>query len=235
MAVISVPIPVTPAVINEVSGYMKRGAVLAEIASLKDGVVEPLRASAGRGLIPLCVHPMFGPSTDRLDNKAVALVPMVDQRREMELAESLFPGAELIAMDVETHDAYMAVVLSLPYLVNMSFANILKGVDLERLRELGGTTYTLQYTLAQSVVSEKTELVESLLSQNRHLDGVLERFLAALDRVMESVKEGKFRELHGGIRGTLMADPSFFFAQERRRRAYDAVKDHVFKKAGNHD
>ena len=235
LAVISVPIPVTPDVINEVSGYMKRGAVLAEIASLKDGVVEPLRESAGRGFIPLCVHPMFGPSTDRLDNKAVALVPIVDQRREMELAESLFPGAELIAMDAETHDAYMAVVLSLPYLVNMSFANILNGVDLERLRGLGGTTYTLQYTLAQSVVSEKTELVESLLSQNRHLDGVLERFLVAMDGVMESVKEGKFKELHEGIRGTLMADSSFFFAQERRRRAYDAIKDHVFKKAGNHD
>ncbi len=235
LAVISVPIHVTPAVIIEVSYYMKRGAILAEIASLKEGVVGPLRASAERGLVPLCLHPMFGPSTERLDNKAVALVPMVDQRREMELAEGLFPGVELVAMDAKTHDAYMAYVLSLPYLVNISFANNLRGMDLEKLRRLGGTTYTLQYTLAQSVVSEKTELVESLLSQNRHLDGVLEGFLDSLDKVLGSVKEGNFRRLHEDTRGKLMADPSYVHAEERRRRAYDAVKDHVLKKACNHD
>jgi len=55
-------------------------------------------------------------------------------------------------VDADAQDKYMATVLSRPYLVNMAFAKALKGTDLEKLRRLGGTTYTLQYTLAQSVL-----------------------------------------------------------------------------------
>lgn len=235
LVVVSVPIRATPGVLYEASSHMKPGAVLAEIASLKEGVVEPLRASAEKRLVPLCVHPMFGPSTKRLDNKAVALVPLVDPRREAELAESLFPGADLVVLDAEAHDTYMAAVLSLPYLVNMAFAKTLEGTDLQKLRRLGGTTYTLQYILAQSVVSEKTELVGSLLSQNRHLDGMREGFLEAMNQMAESVKAGKFIKAHRGIRGILENDPSYPYADESRRRAYDAVKDHDFKNMGSHD
>jgi prephenate dehydrogenase len=235
LVVVSVPIRATPGVLYEASSHMKPGAVLAEIASLKEGVVEPLRASADKGLVPLCVHPMFGPSTVRLDNKAVALVPLVDPRREAELAETLFPGADLVAVDAEAHDDYMAAVLSLPYLVNMAFAKALEGMDLEKLRRLGGTTYTLQYILAQSVVSEKTELVESLLSQNRHLEHMQKGFLEAMNQMTGSVKDERFTEAHAEIRCILETDPSYIYADESRRRAYDAVKDHGFKNMGSHD
>lgn len=235
LVVVSVPIRATPGVLYEASSHMKPGAVLAEIASLKEGVMEPLRASAEKGIVPLCVHPMFGPSTERLDNKTVALVPLVDPSREAELAETLFPGANLVVVDAEAHDEYMAAVLSLPYLINMAFAKALEGMNLEKLRRIGGTTYTLQYTLAQSVVSEKTRLVEPLLSQNRHLERVQKRFLEAMKQVVRSVKEGSNTEAHADIRHILEADPSYFFADESRRRAYDAVKDHGFKNMGSHD
>ena len=235
LVVVSVPIRATPGVLYKASSQMKPGAVLAEIASLKEGVLEPLKASAEKGLVPLCVHPMFGPSTERLDNKAVALVPLVDPRREAELAESLFPGADVVAVDAEAHDKYMVAVLSLPYLVNMAFAKALEGMDLRKLRRLGSTTYTLQYTLAQSVVAEKTELIESLLSQNRHLDCVRERFIEAMNQTVESVKDGRFAEAHAGIRDTLEADPSYPYADESRRQAYNAVKDHGFKNVDSHD
>jgi len=108
-------------------------------------------------------------------------------------------------------------------------------MDLEKLRRLGGTTYTLQYILAQSVVAEKTELVESLLSQNRHLDGVREGFMEAMNEMAGSLKEGRFTEAHAEIRCILETDPYYIYADESRRRAYDAVKDHGFKNMGSHD
>jgi prephenate dehydrogenase len=234
LVVVSVPIKATPGVLSRASGYMKPGAILAEIASLKEGVVEPLMASTEKRLVPLCVHPMFGPTAKRLDNRAVALVPMVDAGREAELAESLFPGAELVTVEAEAHDAYMAIVLSLPYLINMAFAKTMEGMDLEKLRRLGGTTFTLQYTFAQSVVAENTELVEHLLSQNSHLDEARTAFMEAMMQTVDSVKEGSFAETHEAVRRALEADQSFFSAQERRRRAYEAVKDHDFKNVDNH-
>ncbi len=212
LLVVSVPIKATPEVLYQASGYMKPGAVLAEIASLKEGVVEPLMASTEKRLVPLCVHPMFGPTAETLDNRAVALVPMVDVGREAELAESLFPGAELVTVEAEAHDAYMAIVLSLPYLINMAFAKTMEGMDLEKLRRLGGTTFTLQYTFAQSVVAENTELVEHLLSQNSHLDDARKAFMEAVKQTVESVKEGRFAETHEDVRRALEADPSFFSA-----------------------
>ena len=223
LVIVSVPIQTTPSVLTEVTRYVKTGAIVVEIASFKDGTIEPLMASEKKGFVPLCVHPMFGPSTKRLDNKIVAIVPLVDLHREIELAEMLFPGAELVVVDAQTHDEYMA------------FAKTLEGKDLQKLHKLGGTTYTIQYVLAQSVVAEKIELVEALLSQNRRLEEVRYRFLDAINQMIESMKEGRFSEFHMEIRDHLKTDPSYLYADENRRQAYNAVKDHWFKKVGSND
>ncbi len=111
---VSVPISATPAVVRAVAPKMRRGAVLAEIASLKEASHATLEFAAAIGVKPLCVHPMFGPSTDALAGRVVAVVPVIDADAEGELTRSLFPGADVVVLSAGHHDRCMAAVLSLP-------------------------------------------------------------------------------------------------------------------------
>lgn len=224
LVAVSVPIDATAAVVSEVARRMKPGATLMEIASLKEGVVTAMIGASGIGLNPLCVHPMFGPSTETLDNKTVAVIPVADAALEASEAARLFPGADLVALDAESHDRCMAAVLSLPYLLNLAYAKAIAGEDLPLLRRLGGSTFSVQYALTQSLVAEQSELVESLLKGNRYLDELAGGFDEALNTLMGSMRDGGFTEVHAGLLDAFMSDLSFAGADERRRRMFDAVK-----------
>ena len=69
IVIVSVPIKVTGDVVSQVIMHMSPSAVIAEIASLKAGVMASLRLAAEKGLRPLCIHPMFGPQTQHLKGK----------------------------------------------------------------------------------------------------------------------------------------------------------------------
>lgn len=223
LVVVSVPISATPGVIREVAPLMRCGAVLAEIASLKAGSRKALAEAAESGVTPLCVHPMFGPSVGSLRGRVVAVVPVADEAGERRLAEWLFPDADLVALDVERHDRCMASVLSLPYALNLALAKVLSGEDLQLASRLAGSTFTLQYTLAQSVAGESPALSRDLLT-NEALAPLLHSFTESLGEVIESSGDAsRFGALHAEIVEILGRDPSFAGADARRQSAHRAV------------
>jgi prephenate dehydrogenase len=222
LVVVSVPISSTPEVIRTVAPLMRRDAVLAEIASLKAGSHRALAETARLDVKPLCVHPMFGPSVDSLRGRVVAVVPVVDEEGEHELAEWLFPGADLVTLDAVRHDHCMAVVLSLPYAVNLAFAKALSGEDLALATRMAGSTFALQYTLAQSVAGESPTLARDLLG-NESLGPLLHAFAESLGEVVESTECGRFEALHSEIVEALRRDPSFAGADARRQKAHRAL------------
>ncbi|MGD2201513.1 MAG: prephenate dehydrogenase/arogenate dehydrogenase family protein, partial [Candidatus Bathyarchaeota archaeon] len=202
------------------------GAVLAEIASLKIDVIEPLKEASGRRVKPLCLHPMFGPSIRRLDNKTVAVIPINDKDAEKRMGQKLFPGADLLTLEAKTHDRCMAAILSLPYLMNLAYAGTLTGFDLGLLSKLGGSTFALQYTLSQSIVGENTDLVRAILYGNSFLDEHFKQFASQLKEIFNSVsEEDRFSSLHGGLKTHLQQDPGYRNADERRRKAFNTVKN----------
>jgi prephenate dehydrogenase len=222
LVVVSVPISSTPEVIRAVAPLMRRGAILAEIASLKAGSHRALAETTRLGVKPLCVHPMFGPSVGSLRGRVVAVVPVVDEEGEQELAERLFPGADLVTLDAGRHDRCMAAVLSLPYAVNLAFAKTLSGEDLALATRMAGSTFALQYTLAQSVADESPTLARDLLG-NESLGTLLHAFTESLGEVVDSAECGRFEALHSEIVEVLRRDPSFAGADARRQRAHRAL------------
>ena len=112
----SVPISATPGVICVVAPKMRRGVVLTEVTSLKEDSHRALAVVSCLGLTPLCLHPIFKPSTDSIRDRVVSVVPVVDAEGEAGLAQSLFPGADVVTLSAARHDRCMAAVLSLPML-----------------------------------------------------------------------------------------------------------------------
>jgi prephenate dehydrogenase len=224
LVIVSVPISVTPMIVRTIAPLMRRKAVLVEIASLKAGSHPALAEVAHFGVTPLCIHPMFGPSPDTLIGRVIAVIPVTDTEEEQRLAQRLFPGTVTIAIDTEQHDHCMATVLSLPYAMNLALARVLGWEDLALLSQMAGSTFTLQYTLAQSVAGEDPSLIKDLLNENTSLKPLIKAFTSSLVEVLKaSGDQEKFAALHREILDTLSRDPSYSKADQSRRRAYNAL------------
>ena len=226
VALVCVPIKKTVEIIKEVAPNMKRGAILAEISSIKALTVDALRRTASMGLRPLSLHPMFGPVTGCLKGKTIVVVPVTDGGVEYSIARRLFGEAEITVAGLEEHDRAMAVALSLTYFMNLAFARVLGEADIILLKRLGGTTFTVQLALAESVVAEDPSLVRSLLEENRFSERYLDRFISEAETIREILKgESRgFDELYDFLKVSLGRDPDFSRADERRYKAFKALR-----------
>ena len=84
----------------------------------------------------------------------------------------------------------------------------------------------MQLAVAESIVSEDPGLVASLLRENRHTKGYLEGFIAEAERVRGLIKgrSKAFDDLFDSLRASLSRDPDYHEAEERRHRAFEALR-----------
>lgn len=225
LVVSSVPVLVTAETIRKTVKHMKQGACLMEIASLKTGIHETMMEASESGVDILCVHPMWGPSTETLEGKAIALIPIHDVEHEKAETLRLFPGSSIEVIDPEEHDRLMSIILSLPYLINLAFASTIKDEDLALLRRFSGSTYALQHILALSVAMEKTSLIEGLLSQNQIIENITNKYINSIKDVSNAVKNKQFNALHREITGMLMNDPLIHEAHRYRQIAFEMINN----------
>ena len=210
LVIVSVPISENPAVIKQVAPFMSEDAVLAEIASLKSNSITALMETADLGLHQLSIHPMFGPSTMSLNGKTVAVISLSNSSWEMDYTRKLFPEAEVIRVEAEEHDRAMSMVLSLVYVVNLAFASTLKENDLHLLKQLSGSSFSVQYALTQSIVGEDACLIENLIGQNQFLNDQTKLFEEKFSEIQRLVSQpDAFKSFHADLVQFMKKDPDF--------------------------
>ena len=227
LIVVSTPIQVVPHVINEIASHIRKGAVVAEISSLKSSVVETMTKIAELGVRPLSIHPLFGPGAQRLKGKKIAVIPLINSETEVNLTKEIFPEAEITAVNTEEHDRAMALSLSLPHFINIVFASIVGEEDLMMLKKLGGTTFTLQLTLAESVMTEDPALQTSIQMENKYVSNHLALFLKKAKAVKTWVTKGDKEEFiahYNRVRSSMFQDADFQRAYERIYRALETLQ-----------
>jgi prephenate dehydrogenase len=223
---ICVPIEDTGPAILEAASAMRAGSIIMEISSVKHLTHAPMRTAADMGLRPLSLHPMFGPSAEGLKDKTMVVIPVVDREEEETLAKSLFGDAAVIVVEHEEHDRAMAIVLSLTYFMNMALAGILRDEDLQKLKRLAGTTFTVQLAVAEGIMAEDPSLVASLLLDNPYTVEYLERYISQASEIKSLISRGPdgFEGVHESLVDSMEKDPDFRYADERRYRAFRALK-----------
>jgi len=226
LIVVSTPIQVTPKVINEIKPYVKEGAIVTEISSLKSNVVETMAKIAELSVRPLSIHPLFGPGAQKLAGKKIAVIPIVNSDAEMKLAKELFPEAEIIAAGAEEHDRAMGLSLSLTHFINIVFASIVGEEDIETLKRLGGTTFTLQLTLAESVMTEEPALHVAIQMENEYASQCLDKFLSRANTIRAWITDKdkeKFTAFCNRVLGLLSKDEDFTKAYEKMYKVLEAL------------
>lgn len=222
---VSVPLDATPQVLSKLSRYLDGARVVVEIASLKIQSAEALRKLEGKCGVLLALHPLFGPGVRSLKGKRVVLTPIVDRRREVETARKLFPGAILVESSVEEHDRLMALALNLTHFVNTVFAKVVSEADLRRLRELGGTSFTLQVMLAESILHDDPGLLASIQVRNRFGEEYVGRYLQEASRLASLVK-GNVDDVQRyflDLRKKVSKDPGFEKSYEKTYAFLESV------------
>jgi len=183
----------TPEIIRLISKEMKRGSYLIEISSHKYKTAQTLLKTPSK-INPICIHPMFGPGSKNIAGKNVIIVPIKDAQKELTVTKLLFPGANFVTIDAAEHDKKIAVILGLTHLINIAFANILAKDDQISLTEkMAGTTFKAQRIIAESILTESAELIETIVS-NPDVRRSGEEFWKDIGRLLTNSQEGKSEE-----------------------------------------
>jgi len=191
---LSTPTKKTPEIIRLIAKEMKRESYLIDITSQKAKTATALGKIPGK-VSPICMHPMFGPGAKNLKNHNIVLVPIKDGKKELTVAKNLFPDGNFVTIDSTEHDKKIATILGLTHLINIAFANILAKDDKITLTEkMAGTTFKAQKILAESIMTESPELIESIIS-NPEIRKVAEEFWKDVGRLLASAQEGKSEEI----------------------------------------
>lgn len=192
--VLCTPTRRTPEIIRLIAKEMKRGTYLVEISSEKSKVVSSLSKMPAK-INPICIHPMFGPGTKTIKGQNIISVPIKDAKNELAVAKELFKGANFVTIDAAEHDKKIAVILGLTHLMNLVFANIIsKDEKINLTEKMSGTTFRVQKTLAESIMTESPELIETIIS-NPEIRRVAEEFWKDIGRMLTAVQESKTEEV----------------------------------------
>ena len=184
----------TPEIIRLIAKEMKRGTYLIEISSQKSKTISAL-AKIPAKINPICIHPMFGPNAKKITGQNIITVPVKDGKLELSVTKSLFPGANFVTIDSNEHDKKIAVILGLTHLVNLVFANVISKDEKVHLTEkMAGTTYKAQKILAENIMSESPELIETIIA-NPEIRRSAEEFWREIGRLLTDVQEGKTDEV----------------------------------------
>ena len=192
--VLCTPTRRTPEIIRLIAKEMKHGTYLIEISSEKSKVVSSLSKMPAK-INPICIHPMFGPGIKTIKGKNIISVPIRDAKKELTVAKTLFEGANFVTIDAAEHDKKIAVILGLTHLMNLVFANIISKDEKMNLTEkMSGTTFRVQKTLAESIMTESPELIETIIA-NPEIRRVAEELWKDIGRLLTSVQESKTEEV----------------------------------------
>jgi len=192
--VLCTPTRRTPEIIRLIAKEMKRGTYLIEISSEKSKVVSSLSKMPTK-INPICIHPMFGPGIKTIKGKNIISVPIKDAKKELTVAKLLFEGANFVTIDAAEHDKKIAVILGLTHLMNLVFANIISKDEKMNLTEkMSGTTFRVQKTLAESIMIESPELIETIIA-NPEIRRVAEELWKDIGRLLTAVQESKTEEV----------------------------------------
>ena len=214
--IISVPIDNFEEVIKQICPHTKPEQAIIDITSIKTFPVKIMHKHIKTGVM-LGTHPMFGPGARGIANQSVVLTPTNEKEKTLaqKISEYLeSKGARVALMSPDEHDEMMGVILGLSHFIAIASADTLLSLDkLKQMRAIGGSTFKLLLTLAESVISEEPEFYTSLqmnLPNIAEIEKLFQSKAKAWADLVESKDKEKFAQKMNALKDRLsQIDPEF--------------------------
>ncbi len=195
VVIVSVPIGVTQAVIDEVGPHMNKDSLLMDLTSLKAGPVRAMMEASASEVIGL--HPLFGPGVQSLEGQNIVLCPARGGRWIPWVREALgHRGANLIETTPERHDEIMAVVQALNHLDTFVLGLAIRrsGIAREVLESFSTPLFRGKLEMIDRVFS-RPELHAEIIAANPHTAGMIGLYREILDRAGRIAINGNAADL----------------------------------------
>jgi len=200
---LSVNIDSFETICQQIGGHTRPEQVIIDLTSVKTEPVAHMHRYIKAGRV-LGGHPVFGPGARDLTTRSLILTPTTPE--ETELAGKVKDylevwGARVSLMSPQAHDELMTVILGLAHFIAIVSADTL--LSLEKLREIGeigGVTFKLLLTLAESVVSEDPDFYAALQMSLPQLPGMEKDFAHRAGEWAELVAGGNKTEFAARMR-----------------------------------
>ncbi len=175
LVVVAVPIDITLDVIRAVGPFVRKGACLIDVTSIKRAPLEAMLHAAPEGVDVVGTHPMFGPHGAFFDRQKVVLCRGRGDAafaRVKKLYESF--GAETIESTAEEHDAQMALIQVLIHEKTMVLGSVLARLkaDLGRSLQFASPIYRTELAMIGRMFSQRAELYADILTVNPQAESI---------------------------------------------------------------
>lgn len=191
LALVAVPIRVTPAVIRRLADALAPDTVLADVTSTK---TEPVKAmlDAHEGPV-LGLHPMHGPDVNSLSRQLVVACPV----RRVEASAWLLEQCRLWGMRVEEaapeeHDRVMHFVQGLRHFVALLHGSFMReaGLDPDDMLAFSSPVYRTELMMNGRIFAQDAELYADIVFASEERRAHLLRFFERHEHLAELVRTG---------------------------------------------
>ncbi len=191
LALLTVPIAVTPAVALQLGPHLPATCVLADITSLKS---EPLAAMLRGHVGPVVgLHPLFGPDTVSLDKQIVVACPGRDADAcQWVLDQFSVWGGVPVEATAEEHDRTMGIVQALRHFATFAFGYYLcdRQIPISRTLEVSSPIYRLELGMVGRLFAQDPELYAEIIFSTPDRRAMLRDFIESLNRHLDMVDRG---------------------------------------------
>jgi len=164
LALISVPIAETVAVIRRLALHLPENCILADLTSVKGVSVQAMCDNFAGSVLGL--HPMFGPDTKSMERQIVVVTPGRERFADRWVAEQLAVwGGVVVRASAREHDEIMAVVQALRHFATFTFGRFLfqHQIDLQRTLEFSSPIYRLELDMVGRLFAQDPELYSEII------------------------------------------------------------------------
>lgn len=204
VVVVSVSIPNTVKVIQEIGPMVRENGLLMDLTSLKKGPMEAMLKYSSAEVVG--AHPLFGPEEKHIKGQRMAICPGRGERGLKWLTEILEKaGIRVVVMDPEVHDRIMGLIQGVNHFSTLALALCMSrsGFSLDDILNCSTQTFNSRIDRVRAIVEQPSELFESLLIDNPGAREFIEQYLDAVEGLIEITREcdtGAFRGLFNSLK-----------------------------------
>lgn len=191
LALVSVPIHVTPEVITKLGPHLPPACVLSDLTSVKRPAMETMLAAHPGPVLGL--HPLFGPMTSSMDKQILmAIHGRAPDDCQWLIDQMMAWGNIVLPISAREHDEIMNVVQGLQHFATFAVGLFLsrRKIDLARMLEFSSPIYRLELGMVGRIFAQDASLYADMIFASPERRDMLKDFVSFLGERRELLEEG---------------------------------------------
>lgn len=190
LAIVSVPINITPEVIERLAPKLKEETILADFTSNKIEPIETMKKVHPGPVLGL--HPMHGPDVHNLSKQLMVACPVRGKEKsKWFLEQSRLWGMRVIEADPKKHDHVMNLVQGLRHFVALLHGSFMKTYDLkpQDILDYSSPIYRAELMMTGRIFAQSAELYADIVFANEERRELLLKFIKHNDKLARMVRD----------------------------------------------